>query len=206
MFKKPLLFLILFLLIAACTPTPQATPENILVPPATEAPIQVPPAQTDVPTQAPTAQGEVCPTASADLKLLVNTENGFCLLYPAEFTWDGARMIVLNPVSAPGDVPGEVWLLMSVSDAGGQTAAQIADAEIAAVGAGFEISRVELTVDGKQAILVDGLPAQDSSRYVYIVNNDRLYRFEFMPWFAQDGASPLEKLYQLVVDTLHFLP
>jgi len=141
--------------------------------------------------------------------LMANLEGGFCMLYPAEFTWDGARMVVLNPYGTAGDVPGDAWLLVSISEAGGQTAAQIADAQIAeaaGMGMGTEVVRAELTVGGQPAILVDGLPAQDSVRYVYVVNNDRLYRFEFMPWFPTDGTSPLEKLYQVVVDSFRFLP
>ena len=206
MLKKTLFVAILILLLAACAPTPPPTTDFVPVPPATDVPTQAVTEAPIVPTEAPTQSGDACPAATADLKLVVSTEDRFCLLYPAEFTWDGARMIVLNPVGAPGDVPGEAWLLVSTSEAGGQTAAQIADAEIAAVGAGFEISRVELTVGGQPAILVDGLPAQDSVRYVYVVNSDRLYRFEFMPWFPQDGASPLERLYQSVVDSIRFLP
>lgn len=195
MFKKPLFLLTLLLFLAACAPTPRPTSDNTLVPPAT-----------DVPTQVPTAQVDACPGATADLKLMVNTEGGFCLLYPAEFTWDGRTMIILNPNVGPGDIPGEVWMYVEISEAGGRTAAEIVDAEITALGEGFNITQTELTVDGKQAILVDGMPAQDSTRMVYIVNNDRLYRFGFSPWFPQDGTTPLEKLYQVVVESVHFLP
>ncbi|MFZ5858127.1 MAG: hypothetical protein ACOYZ6_14960 [Chloroflexota bacterium] len=194
MFKKQLFFLALILFLGACAPTPQPAP-NVNVPPVTE-----------VPVQAPTAPAEMCPTATADLKLMVNTEDGYCLLYPAEFTWDGWQMVVLNPYDGPGDIPGDAWMNMEVSDAGGQTAAQIVDAELAALGVGFNITRTELTIDGKPAILLDGLPAFDSARFVYIVNNDRLYRFGFLPWYPQGGTTPLEKLYQLVVESVHFLP
>ncbi len=196
MFKKKLFFLTLMLFLAACVPAPQPTPDNVIVP-----------APTEIPTQIPAAQTEMCPAATADLKLMVSTKGGFCLLYPAEFTWDG-WIIALNPNGLAGDMPGDVWLLISISEAEGQTAAQIADAQIAQVGEGFNITRTELTIDGKQAILVDGLPAQDSSRYVYIVNNDQLYRFEFMPWFPSNDSSqptPLESLYTTVVETLHFM-
>ena len=196
MFKKQVLILSVILLLAACAPTPPSTPDNILVPPTTEVPAQ----------EAPTEQAESCPAATADLKLLVSTEHGFCLLYPAEFTWDGARLIVLNPNGAAGDVPGEAWLLVSISEAGGQTAAQLADARIAEIGQGFEVTRTEMTIDGQQAIVVDGLPGQDSNRLVFIVSNDRLYMLAFEPWFPQDGASSLEKLYQAVIDSIRFLP
>lgn len=209
MFKKHAFILLLILLLAACAPTLPPAPENTSVPPTTEivsvSPATEAPAQ--VTSQAPlVTQAADCPTAAADSKLLESAEDGFCLLYPAEFTWDGARLIVLNPTGLAGDAPGDAWLLVSISGAVGQTAAQIADAQIAEMGQGFEVARTELTVDGKQAILVDGLPAQDSVRYLYVVNNDRLYRFEFMPWFPTDGTGSLEKLYQTVVDTLHFLP
>jgi hypothetical protein len=197
MFKKQLFFLTLILLLAACTPKPQPTPDNILVPPAIEAP-----------TQVTTVQTETCPAATADLKLMVDTESGFCMLYPAEFTWiwDGSSFVILNPNPGPSDIPGDAWLNVEVSDARSQTAAQIVDAELAALGEGFNITRSELIIDGKSAILVDGLPAFDVARFVYIVNNDRLYRFDFLPWFPKDGATPLEKLYQAVVDSVHFLP
>ena len=201
MLKKFVLVFALILLLAACAPKSQPTPDNILVPPATEVPTQ-----DVIAEQAPTEESQSCPVATADLKLMVNTESGFCMLYPAEFTWNGSQMVVLNPHGLPGDVPGDAWLLVTINEARGQTAAQLADARIAEVGQGFEIARTELTIDGKQAILVDGLPAQDSSRYLYVVHNDRLYRFEFMPWFQQDGTTSLEKLYQSVVDSLHFLP
>ncbi len=161
---------------------------------------------TAIPSETPIVQANGCPAATADLKLMVNMEDGYCLLYPAEFTWDGGHMIVLNPYEGPGDIPGEVWMYVVVSDAGGKTAAQIVDAEITALGEGFNITHTELNVDGKQAILVDGMPAQDSTRMVYIVNKDRLYRFGFSPWFPKDGTTSLEKLYQTVVDSVHFLP
>lgn len=188
----------LILLFAACAPTPPSTPDNILVPPAT-----------DVPTQVPTEQAESCPAATAGLKLMVNTESGFCLLYPAEFTWNGSSLVILNPNPAPGDIPGEAWLDVEVSDAGGKTAAQIVDVELAALGEGFNITRTELNIDGNPALLVDGLPAQDSTRFVYIINNDRLYRFDFLPWYPSNDPNqptPLESLFASVVNSLHFLP
>lgn len=202
MFKKQSLFLALILLFAACAPTPQPTPDNIIVPAPTEAS-----------TQAPTAQAETCPAATADLKLMVNTENGYCLLYPAEFTWDGSRMIILNPIGigTPGDFPGEVWLVVSISEAIGQTAAQAADARFAEIMgnadlSGYNITRTEIIMDGKQAVLMDGLPGQNANRLIFIVNDDRLYQFYFAPWYPKDGTTPLEKLYQIIIDSFHFLP
>ena len=102
---------------------------------------------------------------------------------------------------------GEAWLYIEITDAAGRTAAQIADEGNAALGEGFNITRFEVEVGGEQAVVVDGLPAQDSARYVFIVHNERLYDLIFMPWYP-NVAEPtqLENLYAMVMDTLHFLP
>ena len=148
-----------------------------------------------------------CPTPTSETKLLTNAEDGYCLLYPAEYSTTAPHYIVINPVSGQGDMIGEAWLYIEITDAAGRTAAQIADEGIAALGEGFNITRFEVEVDGEQAVVVDGLPAQDSARYVFIVHNERFYNLIFMPWYP-NAAEPtqLENLYAMVMDTLHFLP
>jgi len=148
-----------------------------------------------------------CPTPTSATKLLTNAEEGYCLLYPAEYSTTLPDYIVINPTSGFGDTPGDAWLLIATATAAGRTAAQIVDEQIAALGEGFNITRFEVEVDGEQAVVVDGLPAQDSARYVFIVHNERLYNLIFMPWYP-NAAEPtqLENLYTMVMDTLHFLP
>ena len=147
-----------------------------------------------------------CPTPTTETKLLTNAEEGYCLLYPAAYSTTVPHYIVINPISAPGDAIGDAWLYIATSDATGRTAAQIVDEQIAALGEGFNITRFEVDVDGEQAVVVDGLPAQDSARYVFIIHNDRLYNLIFMPWYP-NAAEPtsLENLYTTVIDTFHFL-
>jgi hypothetical protein len=147
-----------------------------------------------------------CPTPTSETKLLTNAEEGYCLLYPAQYSTTVPHYIVINPISGP-DMLGEAWLYIEIADASGRTAAQIVDEQIAALGEGFNITRFNVEVDGEQAVVVDGLPAQDSARYVFIVHNDRLYNLIFMPWYP-NAAEPtqLENLYMMVMDTLHFLP
>jgi hypothetical protein len=133
--------------------------------------------------------------------------DGYCLLYPAGDTALPPRLIVINPTNAPGDQPGDAWLDISVEAAANRTAAQVADGQIAAAGQGFNITRSEILVDGKPAVVVDGLPGPDPWRKVYIVNNERLYTLSFLPWSPNPNApTPLEKLYTMVIDTLRFLP
>lgn len=150
-----------------------------------------------------------CPTPTSDTKLLTNAEEGYCLLYPAEAVSNSNMpgWVVINPISAPGDIPGDAWVYVQVQDAAGKTAAQVVDEQIAALGEGFNISTSEVAVDGEQAVVVDGLPGQDSNRQVFVVHNERLYNLVFMPWFPSAAEpTPLEHLYATVMDTFHFLP
>ena len=148
-----------------------------------------------------------CPSPTSATKLLTNAEAGYCLLYPAEYSTTLPDFIVINPTTGFGDGPGDAWLLVATAPASGRSAAQIVDEQIAALGEGFNITRLEVEVDGEQAVVVDGLPAQDSARYVFIVHNDRLYNLTFMPWYPNAAdPTPLEDLYTMVMDTLHFMP
>ena len=152
-----------------------------------------------VPTQ---TLSEACPAETSDKKLIKNEEDGYCFLYPADYTQVPPRFILLNPVNAPADTLGDAWVDINMEATNGRTASQVADADIASAGQGFNITRTEILVDGMQAIVVDGLPGQDSLRKLYIVRNDRLYTFTFMPW----GQNQLENLYSTMINTLHFMP
>src|SRR5438034_11403437 len=72
-----------------------------------------------------------CPTATSDTKLLMNTEDGYCLLFPAEDSANMPGWVVINPISAPGDAPGDAWLNIQMQDAAGRTVAQFADEIVA---------------------------------------------------------------------------
>jgi len=147
-----------------------------------------------------------CPTETADLKLYVNAQDGYCLLFPAAYTLLEPRFIVINPTNAPGDTLGDAWVDITVEPASGRTASQVADQIIAAAGSGFNITRSEILVDGSQAIIVDGLPGQDSSRRIFVVSHDRLYLLIFVPWYpTADGSSPLEQLFDVIMNSLKFV-
>ncbi len=75
----------------------------------------------------------------------------------------------------------------------------------AAAGPGFNIERTELQVDGEPAVVVDGLPGPDPWRRVFVVHEERLYTLSFQPW-VPGGATALDELYTLVIESLHFLP
>ena len=170
--------------------------------------LQPAPASLATETPASSASTGACPSETADLKLFMNAEYGFCLLYPAEDSIGLPALIIINPNGAVGgDMPGDAWAQITVEDASGRTVAQVADEKIAEAGEGFNITRSEILIDGKQAIVVDGRPAQDPSREVFIVDNDRLYTLYFLPWDPRaDWSSELEKLYSSVIASFHVLP
>jgi hypothetical protein len=151
-----------------------------------------------------------CPTPATGTKLLTDIEDGYCLLYPEAYSTQIPHYIVINPISAPGDMPGDAWVSIDVERAVGRTADGVASVEIASQGPGFNISRFDVPVDGEQAVVVDGLPGQDSNRKMYVVHRDRLYTFTFAPWQpSAEGAgqlTPLEDLYTMIVQSLRFLP
>ena len=148
-----------------------------------------------------------CPTATADTKLLTNAQDGYCLLYPAEDSADMPGWVVINPISGPADVPGEAWVNIHVEDAAGRTLAQVKDEIMITTGTDFNITILEVEVDGVPAIVVDGLPGQDSNRMVLIVHNERMYALTFAPWYPGAGqVTPLEHLYETIIGSIHFLP
>jgi hypothetical protein len=148
-----------------------------------------------------------CPSETADLKLFMNAADGYCLLYPAVHTAILPYLIVINPTGLAGDMPGDAWAQINVEAASGRTAVQVADGQIAEAGAGFNITSSEILIDGKQAVVVDGLPGPDSWRKVFIVDSDRLYTLLFLPWAPNiEVFAQLEELYAAVIDTFHFLP
>jgi len=150
-----------------------------------------------------------CPAETAELKLFTNAEDGYCFLYPMEYAAFPPKMVVINPngISGGDFLPGDAVVLVSMEAASGRTAAQVADERIAGAGEGFNITRTEIMIDGKQAIVVDGLPAQDPAREVFLVDNDRLYILFFMPWTpTADWFSELENLYSSVIASFHILP
>jgi hypothetical protein len=161
-------------------------------------------------TSATLASTDTCLAETTELKLFINTDDGFCFLYPINNAPLPPYMVVINPngISGGDFLPGDAVVIVNVEAASGRTAAQAADEKIAEAGEGFNITRTEIMIDGKQAIVVDGLPAQDPWREVFIVGNDRLYTLFFEPWTPNaDWFSDLERLYSSVIDSFHiFLP
>lgn len=154
-----------------------------------------------------------CPEPMEGTHLPMNEEHGYCLLHPTEYNvvyppMETCLAGVVNSMEcqfitfAGADGYPITWIHVDVDS--GRTAGEVADAEIAFLGSDFNIEHTDLTIDGEQAVLMNGLLGQDIVRTVVIVHNDLLYTLSFMPWDKNDTA--LVNLYTAIVNSLHFLP
>lgn len=153
-----------------------------------------------------------CLAPAAGTRLHIDSDNGYCLLYPARYSAQNPGFIIINPAPGFGDIPGDAWMLIQVEDAAGRTAEQALEAQMPAEMQGFNITRQSTTIDGEPAFIVDGLPGQDSNRKVFIVHNGRLYTLAFSPWQptqligGMGQRTPLEYLSNIVIQSFRFLP
>ncbi len=201
MMRKFIGTILLFILLSACsrateTPMPVETLQPVMASSVTETPVNATPVG-------------VCPAETADLKLFTNAADGYCFLYPKDDSASPPYMVIIHPNGTSGGdfLPGDALVEVNREAAAGRTAAQAADAKIAEAGQGFNITRTEILMDGKPAIVVDGLPAQDPWREVFIVDNDHLFILFFEPWTPDaDWFSKLENLYSVVIASFHVMP
>lgn len=151
-----------------------------------------------------------CPSPTEGTQLLRNDEWGYCFLYPNGY-------IRVDPL--PYEVclvPGETNmachtanLIIEVEQAAGRTADQIADEVVADAESaipGILIERTDQTVSGESAVALEGLPGVASSRNVYIVYADHLYRLVFVPWDeTSEEFARLETLHTTVINSFTLL-
>lgn len=160
---------------------------------------------------APDAQDSAAPDAcaipGADQHLLVQDEQGYCLLYPATYTIDQTAPDSVNIVvdSVMNHVDPRVSI--TVEAANGRTLEEVADRlEADYVPQGMTIARGYTTVAGMEAVLLDNLPGQDLNRRVALVQNGQVYSFFFAP-LGEEGTATrqqAEALYQTVLDSFRF--
>jgi hypothetical protein len=132
---------------------------------------------------------------------------GYCLLYPdGLFRVDPFPAEVCLIPELPGMACHSNFAQFEVSDAAGRSASEVADAVIKQ--GGISIERSSLSLAGEEAVVLDGVPAQDFLRDVLIVHNDRLYRLRFV---LPDPENPsaverFERLYDTVTNSFTLIP
>lgn len=155
----------------------------------------------------PTA-GPACPQPETGTQLLRNEEYEYCFLFPDGYVrLDPLPYEVCLVLEGPSMACHGANLIIEVHDALGRTASQIADEKTAELPYPDIIERVDRTVGGEEAVVVDGLSAVAASRNVFIIHADHVYDLMFIPWDeAEDEFATIETLYNTVVDSFTFVP
>jgi hypothetical protein len=163
---------------------------------------------TFIPVSETVTAGDECVAPKADQQAIVSEQFGYCLVVPADFTYEEPSETNANLfVGSMMDVE-HPKLLIEVTDAGDLTATEAAD-ELAASFEGVEIPRTfGDTLGYEPADRLDGVPGQDLGRVLLAVHNDRLYRLTFVPNDPSQGEvyNEMETLFAQVLSTFRFLP
>jgi hypothetical protein len=150
----------------------------------------------------------VCPVPTGAQQLLLSQADGYCLLYPADYSL--ARPVPNSLEIVKGTVMNHLdpRLSIQVEDGAGRSLADVArQMEADYIPSGFTVERGAITVDGIEAVLFDNLPGQDLNRRVAFIHNGRLYSLFFAP-LGDEGSEvrrQAERLYQQVMDSFRFL-
>ena len=132
---------------------------------------------------------------------------GLCFSYPEGYTqlpYEDTVEIIGPELPAP-DLRALFWL--EKSDAYDRTAEVIADQDMTAAGLS-STGRSFVTLDGEEAVVLDGMPGQDFQRRVYVVHDQTLYVLAFMPTRSENQAASdqLEALYAAVMNSWAWFP
>ena len=148
------------------------------------------------------------PTSVKDTaKWFSSDQLGLCFSYPEGYTqlpYEDTVEIIGPELPIP-DLRGLFWL--EKSDAYDRTAEVIADQDMTAAGLS-SVDRSFVTLDGEEAVVLDGMPGQDFQRRVYVVYDQTLYVLAFMPTRSENQAASdqLEALYAAVMDSWAWSP
>jgi hypothetical protein len=152
-----------------------------------------------------------CPTPAANTQVLRSKAHGYCLLYPRGYRVeqpDPQETIITSGSLLDVERPR---VTITVSDAAGRAASEIAGAVVAQVEAclpGWGVRRSATQIGGETAIVLDNLPGQDIGRQVVVAHNGQHYSLTFEP-AAPAGTDPvrqMEQFYKTVMDSFRFLP
>lgn len=168
-------------------------------------------AQLDVGTDAQSSQDidNICIRNSDQTRLLANFVHGYCLQYPAEYDvafGNGQQFMFFKGSLLNTSEPN---FNIDVQPAGGMTVEQAADKIVSVYGIpGYETPRMEISIDGEKAIVLNGLSGQDPNREVVVLHHDSLYILYFM---EMDNSQPevyaqAEVLFDTVIQSFNFHP
>ena len=197
------IFFIFSGLVSSCRTAPPSVPALGKVEPPQTAVTDVftPPPQVLESTPVQTSVNGTAQSFSSD-------QLGFCFSYPEGYTQlltNNDTLEIVGPQIPGIDRRGLFWL--EKSDAYDRTAEVIADQDMTAAGLP-SVGRSFVTLDGEQAVVLDGMPGQDLQRRVYVVYGQTLYVLGFMPTLSDSQAAvdQMEVLYTAVMNSWAWSP
>jgi hypothetical protein len=136
-----------------------------------------------------------------------NDGMGFSLYLPEGYeasTPDPSEVFIQAPGEGhPGETRAAAFIF--VEAANGRSAEQVVEAVKTELGSGFNLSTSAMNLDGEEALVVRGLPGQDTNRQVFVVHDDVLYKLMFVPDSPRAPAYlQMEDAYAMVTNTFHF--
>jgi hypothetical protein len=198
--RSILLLTVSSLLLNACNFSLEVLSTPTSIPAAADVFTSVPPALENTPV--PTSVNDTVELSSSDSDRL-----GLCFSYPQGYTQLPSTDIVeiVAPDNPGTDMKGLFWI--EISDAYDRTAEVIADQDMT-YASGVDVGRWTVTLDGEQAVVLDGMPGQDPQRRVYVVHQQTLYVLAFMPTRSENKAvgDQVEALYDAVMNSWTWSP
>lgn len=143
---------------------------------------------------------------SEETELLVEANQKYAVRYPSnfdlEFYGEDGVAILKGTRNEYKGARADINLLHS----GHATTQQLA-AEYVADYPRVELTRSTITLDGEEAVVIDGVPGKLINRIVLIVHNDILYKFNFVPGDPSDrDYDEMEALYKVIIESFEFDP
>lgn len=130
-----------------------------------------------------------------------------CFSYPQGYTQIpySDAVEIAAPDLPDSSVKGLFWL--EINESRDRTAEEIADQELTNL-TGLNIGRWTVTLDGEQAVVLDGMPGQDLQRRVYVVHAQNLYVLAFWPARSENKAAgdQMETLYTTITESWAWSP
>lgn len=192
-FICPTLIVIITLVLSACTK--ETSQSNTVVAEVSTSTPQVPESTT------------VQPGMDDSMESFSSDQLGLCFSYPKGYSQlpESGTLEIVGPELPGTDSRGLFWL--EISDSYDRTAEVIADQDLTTA-AGVDVNRWTVTLDGEQAVVLDGMPGQDLQRRVYVVHQGTLYVLAFMPARSENKAAgdQMEALYAAITNSWAWSP
>jgi len=164
---------------------------------------------TSVPQALETTPAQTSVDNTAKLFSSYSGQLDLCFSYPQGYTQNpDIDTVDIAAPDLPGtDTKGRFWL--EISDSYGLTAEEVADQEVTyAYATGMDIDRWTETLDGEQAVVLDGMSGQELQRRVYVMHQQTLYILAFWPARSENKAAgiQMETLYAAVINSWTWSP